>query len=53
MCDFKLLALNRQKPNHLNLDDSMACAEKTRGVRMRIDPCSSPLHVPIPQEYYD
>ena len=53
MCDFKILALSRQKPYHLNLDDSMACAEKTRGVRMRIDPCSSPLHVLVPQEYYN
>ena len=36
MCDFKLLAVSRQKPNHFNLDYSMACVEKTRGVRMRI-----------------
>ena len=52
MCDFKLLALSRLQPHHLNLDDSMACAEKTGGVRMGIDPCSSPLHVPVPEEYY-
>lgn len=53
MCDFKLLALSRQKPHHLNPDDSIACAEKTGGVRMTIDPCSSPLHVPVPEDYYN
>lgn len=50
MCDFKLLAVSRQKPDHFNLDYSMACAEKTRGFRMRIGLCSSLLHAQVPEE---